>query len=102
MDVVNRHNSAPQSSPSAPVRRCADCRREFERHQEYVGSPRGIVCRNWRKCADRAPRRVNGRRAKLYANTISEPIRETSAPPNGGVAKLYGHTISNPVLGASR
>lgn len=42
-------------------RRCADCRREFERPQEYMGSPRGVVCRNRRACAAAAPRHANGR-----------------------------------------
>jgi len=47
---------------TAAPRRCADCRREFQRHQEYVGSGRGVICRNRRKCAERAAP-VNGRRS---------------------------------------
>jgi hypothetical protein len=50
-----------QPSQTRYTRRCADCRREFERPQEYQGSPRGIICRNRRRCAERAAP-VNGRR----------------------------------------
>ena len=55
-------NTRPQALQTRQIRRCADCRREFQTHQEYQGSPRGIVCRNRRECAERAAP-VNGRRA---------------------------------------
>ena len=54
-------NGNQQPPQTRHPRRCADCRREFQRPQEYQGSPRGVVCRNRRECAERAAP-VNGRR----------------------------------------
>jgi len=60
--VTELHKTTRLNAP--PTRRCADCRRDFEYHQEYQGSPRGVVCRNRRACAERAAP-VNGRWKEL-------------------------------------
>lgn len=101
MNVELAPESNQQASQTRHTRRCADCRREFGHHQEYQGSPRGIVCRNRRECAERAAP-VNGRRGKLYVHTISDPFREPDARPIGGRSKLYVHTISKAVSGDAR
>ena len=83
--VTELHKTTRLNAP--PTRRCADCRRDFEYHQEYQGSPRGIVCRNWRKCAERAAP-VNGRRAGKERQELRESATFQGPLPRGerGVA----------------
>lgn len=69
---------------TAAPRRCADCRREFQRHQEYMGSPRGLICRCRRACAERAAP-VNGRRRE--APRVA-PSRNFSSPESDRVAPV--------------
>lgn len=97
--VTELHKTTRLNAP--PTRRCADCRRDFEYHQEYQGSPRGVVCRNRRRCAERAGS-VNGRRGKLYVHTIFGSAGEAPAPAVGERSELYVHTISGGDEGMAR
>jgi len=87
------------------TRRCADCRRDFEYHQEYQGSPRGVVCRNRRKCAERAAP-VNGRRketpklrnAATFRHQREGELRNAatfSPPESDGVAQRRNFSRGN-------
>lgn len=53
------------SAPVNSARHCATCRREFEHHQQYTGSPKGLVCRNRKACEARLyrPKRIRRKAA---------------------------------------
>ena len=51
--MMGTQTATPQAN-GKPMRRCAECRREFSSSSQYMGNNGGIICRNRKECLERS------------------------------------------------